>query len=177
MNWEAVGAVGEVLGAIGVIATLGYLAIQIRHSNALARAQSRQNLLDTFSQTNWEVARDDDVKRVVAASLRYWPDISDSDKTTFDLAMARYLSNLENGLLLRDTGMLDPQTFDGTANYMLMCVMTDGGHRWWKDTSFAAPELRAYIDERLAQPNTLPGRFDQLVPHWDALAEREPESE
>ncbi len=30
MNWEAIGAVGEVLGAIGVIVTLGYLAVQIR---------------------------------------------------------------------------------------------------------------------------------------------------
>ena len=27
MNWEAIGAVGEVLGAVGVIATLGYLAV------------------------------------------------------------------------------------------------------------------------------------------------------
>ncbi len=173
---EILSQVGELVGGIGALAALVYLAIQIRHSNALARAQSRQNLLDTFSQANWELARDDHVKRVVAASLRYWPDISDADKTTFDLAMGRYLSNLENGLLLRDTGMLDPQTFDRTANYMLMCVMADGGQRWWKVTTFAAPELRAYIDERLAQPGTLPGRFDQLVPHWDALAEREPES-
>ena len=30
MNWVAIGAVGELLGALGVIATLGYLAFQIR---------------------------------------------------------------------------------------------------------------------------------------------------
>ena len=33
MNWEAVGAIGEIIGAIGVIATLGYLAIQVRHNS------------------------------------------------------------------------------------------------------------------------------------------------
>ena len=32
MNWEAIGAIGELLGAAGVIATLGYLAFQIRQN-------------------------------------------------------------------------------------------------------------------------------------------------
>ena len=33
MNWEAIGAIGEILGAAGVIVTLGYLAFQIRQNN------------------------------------------------------------------------------------------------------------------------------------------------
>ena len=32
MNWDAIGATGEWAGAIGVIVTLAYLAIQIRQS-------------------------------------------------------------------------------------------------------------------------------------------------
>jgi len=32
MNWDAVGAIAELLGAIGVIASLVYLATQIRQS-------------------------------------------------------------------------------------------------------------------------------------------------
>ena len=43
MNWEAIGAIGEVLGAIGVIATLGYLAVQIRQ-NTQATSASALNL-------------------------------------------------------------------------------------------------------------------------------------
>ena len=41
MNWEAIGAVGEVLGAIAVIATLAYLAVQIRQ-NTLQLHQSTE---------------------------------------------------------------------------------------------------------------------------------------
>ena len=40
MNWEAIGAVGEILGAVAVLATLAYLAIQIRQTGASARTQS-----------------------------------------------------------------------------------------------------------------------------------------
>jgi hypothetical protein len=30
MNWEALGAIGEIVGAIAVVVTIGYLAVQIR---------------------------------------------------------------------------------------------------------------------------------------------------
>jgi hypothetical protein len=33
MNWEAIGAIGEILGAAGVIITLAYLAVQIRQNS------------------------------------------------------------------------------------------------------------------------------------------------
>ena len=39
MNWDAIGAIAELLGAIGVIASLIYLATQIRQS----REQMSQN--------------------------------------------------------------------------------------------------------------------------------------
>jgi len=41
VSWEAIGAIGELLGALGVILTLGYLAVQIRQ-NTLAMEESRR---------------------------------------------------------------------------------------------------------------------------------------
>ncbi len=56
MNWEAIGAIGELLGAAGVIATLGYLAFQIRQNNRhlaqeaqRARAQSVRETYRSFA--------------------------------------------------------------------------------------------------------------------------------
>ena len=42
MNWEAVGAIGEIVGAIAVFLTLIYLAWQIRNQNRQARDASTQ---------------------------------------------------------------------------------------------------------------------------------------
>jgi hypothetical protein len=36
MNWDAIGAVGELLGSVAVLVTLVYLAIQVRHARAEA---------------------------------------------------------------------------------------------------------------------------------------------
>ncbi len=41
MNWDAVGAIAELTGAIVVIVTLGYLAIQVRHTKTALSDQNR----------------------------------------------------------------------------------------------------------------------------------------
>jgi hypothetical protein len=42
MNWDAIGAVAELLGAAGVIVSLGYLAIQIRQNTAALRGNAHE---------------------------------------------------------------------------------------------------------------------------------------
>ena len=42
MSWDAIGAIGQLLGSIAVFITLGYLAIQVRHArNEAGRALSQ----------------------------------------------------------------------------------------------------------------------------------------
>jgi hypothetical protein len=41
MNWDAVGAIGETIGALAVVITLAYLAIQIRVSRSVAADANR----------------------------------------------------------------------------------------------------------------------------------------
>src|SRR5215204_3753175 len=51
MNWEAIGAIANVLTAISVIATLIYLSMQIRQNTKTVRSSSIQNLVQSFSTT------------------------------------------------------------------------------------------------------------------------------
>ena len=41
MNWEAIGAIGEIVGALAVVLTLGYLANQVRHAKEAAADTNR----------------------------------------------------------------------------------------------------------------------------------------
>ena len=52
MNWEAIGAIGEVLGAILVLLTLAFLAVQIRQNTASVKASTYQNLLS--ERADWQ---------------------------------------------------------------------------------------------------------------------------
>ncbi len=60
MNWEAIGAIGEVLGAAGVIITLAYLAVQIRqNSRPLSANNDETPELQTITVGRWKVYLDD----------------------------------------------------------------------------------------------------------------------
>jgi hypothetical protein len=61
MNWDEVGAIGQMLGSIAVFVTLGYLAVQVRH----ARAEMRRSV----SQARADVGRDLFVLRADNAQL------------------------------------------------------------------------------------------------------------
>lgn len=50
MNWEAIGALGEVLGAIAVIATLLYLAVQTKHARLVVENTANLGTIEGHSR-------------------------------------------------------------------------------------------------------------------------------
>ena len=66
MNWDAIGAVGESLGSIGVFITLGYLALQVRHARAEASRALSQGRMDA----NREVVKLDMDERHLPARIK-----------------------------------------------------------------------------------------------------------
>ena len=102
MNWEAIGAIGEVLGAVGVVVTLAYLAFQIRQNTQGLRLAARQTLTtqntdytklllqpdigDLYSRTN----------PTPVASLGNPLGLSGKDLATFTRLMYIAMANLEN---------------------------------------------------------------------------------
>jgi len=50
VNWEAVGTIAEIVGAAGVIASLLYLAAQIRQSTKVARAEFNEKFANYVDQ-------------------------------------------------------------------------------------------------------------------------------
>ena len=52
MNWEAVGALGQIVGAIAVVVSLVYLAIQVRQNTAAIAAQAAHDALAAVREFN-----------------------------------------------------------------------------------------------------------------------------
>ena len=56
MNWDAIGATGEWAGAIAVVATLGYPAVQIRQ-NASSMRSSTGSVQSSLAKEWWDRKR------------------------------------------------------------------------------------------------------------------------
>ena len=70
MNWEAIGAVGEILGALAVAVTLIYLARQTRENSRAVKASSAREVTLAESQWHGELARDPELKRILMLSMK-----------------------------------------------------------------------------------------------------------
>ena len=68
MNWDAIGAIGEVLGAAAVVVTLGYLAVQVRHAKAATADQSRIYRATAVREIILETCRDDALRMLQTKS-------------------------------------------------------------------------------------------------------------
>ena len=72
MNWEAIGAIGEISGALAVVLTLLYLARQIQESRKATVAQIYQGRADAASRSIGQYP--------IGARLAYSLDFSDADE-------------------------------------------------------------------------------------------------
>jgi len=60
MNWEAIGAIGEVAGAMVVVATLIYLSVQLRHNARSIPSNNSNNVMQGFNLINTTFFADPD---------------------------------------------------------------------------------------------------------------------
>ena len=66
MNWDAVGALGEVLGAIAVIATLLYLAIQTKHARLVVENTANLGTIEGHSRFRQALITDPNLTDLLA---------------------------------------------------------------------------------------------------------------
>jgi len=65
MDWNAAGAIGEILGAVAVFLTLLYLATQIKQTNKMARFETTREIMGQFNACNHLYATDAAIRAVL----------------------------------------------------------------------------------------------------------------
>ena len=162
MNWDAIGAIGEVLAAIGVIVTLFYLALQVRHGKQATEANTK-SLEDSRKYAEIELHRN---SQVLAAPLAEWPARDESlakilvegfedyqalnkiDRFRFTAVMTSYVLGFKGIMEAFDRGIMDADTYTIWLSAVAAFVTTPGGEVWWKTGQLGfIPELRQRIND------------------------------
>jgi hypothetical protein len=86
MNWEAIGAVGEIAGALAVVISLVYLASQIRTSNRAAIQTANREMMSESSKFYGQIGTD-----AKTADLWIRGSINDESMTALELVQYRAL--------------------------------------------------------------------------------------
>ena len=150
MDWEAIGAVGEILGAIGVIITLGYLASQIRQNTRATRSQSVQSLAESGATMNAMIIEDSEVAQIFATGMSNYQALPKEDRLRFRFLIGQWMLAYESVFVQHKMGAIDEYIFDSRMRNLELWLNTEGGLAAW-DTAkeMYSQEYVQYVEENV----------------------------
>ena len=114
MNWDALGAIAELVSAIGVIATLFYLAIQIRTNTQETRIAATGQVSQEMNQFLQHVTSNQEISELWLKSLSSDPtQLSEIEVQRAVMIMGSIVRILENAYLLHLEGRMKESDWQG----------------------------------------------------------------
>jgi len=162
---ELLGNYGEFVGAIGVVASLVYLGIQIRQnttaterSNARQIAAEHSRTLRSFMET--------EISDIILRGHQDLDILTPHEKYRWDLAMSSWLEIIEQAYADSKVGAFPEDILAMYRNRLSLIVDTKGGRQWWgNNRAWMSPPFRAEVDRILEEgvPEELEtGRLPQV---------------
>jgi hypothetical protein len=111
MNWDAIGATGEVLGAMVVLATVLYLAQQIKQSVNLARASQNMSLMDAYGEFNSQITGNQDVAELMVTFQQEPESLSEREAVQLRHLAFRYGNIVIGAELAYSQGQITKEQF------------------------------------------------------------------
>ena len=152
MNWQAIGALGELVGGVAVLATLVFLAIQIRRNTQALRMSAAEESNRSFASYA-ALFTQPGVSRLYRVGLASPDELDDDEHITFNAVISTFFNFLSHAHKVRGSGITNvwssERALRTTANYILR---QPGGQRWWRQFRVAYDDdFQRYIDALLGE--------------------------
>jgi len=152
MNWEAIGAVGELLSAVVVIASVIYLGIQIRANTRVSQNEAYRETAEIWNGFLRMLADADG--KVVLKALASYETLESHEKIHFDSLMTAMMVTVEISLEVVDQMFIAPEQVDPTELLVGRYFSYAGTLEWWRVAKHGcAPTVQTWIDHRFPGPD------------------------
>ena len=141
MNWEALGAVAEILGALGVIVTVAYLAAQIRQNSQLVASSLADSIRNAMNETSRIIASDIEAARIFRVGVLDRASLTEHEGYQFDGLVTMSLYGHQQAFV-------NGQIEDSAALEWLIAL--PGVQEWWRDYSLLlTSDFRKHVNRLL----------------------------
>ena len=146
------GAIAELLGAVGVIASLVYLATQIRHSREQMRASTYQQLHEYIKDSaNSPPSPEMELVRLGRGDFHQ---LGEQHAYRYNQWAFRLVVSLDGAHYQYRTGMLDEDRWRVFRTAIQGFLSLPGFRQWWEVTgpiTMLSPEFRVLVEEILGE--------------------------
>jgi hypothetical protein len=148
MNWEAIGAVGEIIGALAVVVSLIYLATQIRVQNSESRMAGNHAMSEGFRDSIAELS-DPNLSDIFHRAMVTVDSITDQELIQMFAVSQRILRVWEEAYGLHETGRIDTSLWDAMVRQYTSFLGHAGiRHVWELRKQYYNENFRAFVDEQ-----------------------------
>jgi hypothetical protein len=150
VNWEAISAVGQLVGALAVVISLIYLAREVRSNAHATRLAAMRSTLDAFNRLAEQIAEHPDLAEVWNRGLVDFESLEGVDRTRFNSRVHQIFRNVEDVYHQHLEGHLDPRVWRGLEVVMREINATPGVQAWWRSNSrwFGGEEFVKFINQQ-----------------------------
>jgi len=99
MNWEAISAIGQIVGAIGVVVSLIYVATEVRNSARATQLASRRSISEIFTLLSRQLAEHPDLRELYYRGLHDFESLEGTDLVGFAQVMLQLFRAYEEAVL------------------------------------------------------------------------------
>lgn len=132
MNWDAVGAIAELAGALGVIITLAYLAVQLRQNTATVRSNSATAHTQAVQASSIALTQDEYMNKLFWAGLANRATLAPDEQSRFDGILSCQILTLEQAWRFREEGAIDDVAWDGQRTSISWLAHSPGFVDYWR---------------------------------------------
>lgn len=152
MNWDAIGAIGEIIGAVAVIATLIYLAIQIRDSARASRSAAVTDATTAMQAFYQELGSNPKSSQLFLNGLTHPGSLSREDEFQYLMLMHSCFLGFQRSFFLAQEGTLDVGLRDSIGTAVNAANHLPGMHLYWSQRkAFFQPEFISWVESLLQQ--------------------------
>jgi hypothetical protein len=143
---QDLGSLGEFIAAIATVATLGYLAAQIRQNTKQARLTASRELAAAM-HAGFAPLFNPGFARIWRLG-RHDPDQLDEDeRAAFGMLLERQLYSFQSVVAQQDDEVLEQDQFESMVALFGDLISTPGGAAYWsRNSSKFTPAVRAYLE-------------------------------
>ena len=174
MNWEVIATFSEVVSAIAVVASVIYLATQIKRQTTESKLAATRELSAKRVDTMKSILGDEAVAEIYLRAIRDYESLQGVDRMRASMLFHIWTRNSEQEFIHMGTGHADDPYLESVDNVMSNgMVVARGFRQWWQTTGQGFNEdFRHHVNELIAATEESLGSSNFDLPNSNESAEK-----
>ena len=150
MNWEAIAAVGEILGATAVVISLAYVAAQVRQNTNALRRTASADAVAAIRDWNRDLAVNSELNRVYRNGVEGFDSLTADDRAQFGVIVFNLFKTFEDLHYQYLNGAMDPDVWAGWENIARVSLTSPGCRAYYESRhSYFNPHFQTWMGAQL----------------------------